>query len=484
MKGNKRFLALLLSVVLLALSLPLQVFAFEIEVAEDNEQLELNYDLLESKANFSSIINDENVKIENEQDVYAEDAENFMDAKVFNASKPELITDDHIVYISGKKGFFNPKDDLTRAEAAQMIYVLSEDKTDGPPVFSDVQQQWFAKPVNCLAAQGILNGYGKTNTFKPNGKITRAEFVTILSRYYEKTPNDKASFSDVSTKFWAYSAIAMASTRGWIKGYPNGSFKPNSTITRAEAVTIINRTVDREADAEVMEHHEYALYPDVLPGYWAYNDIMEASISHAHKITDNNELWLSHVAPESQRDRGFHLIGTELYHVNGQGLFSRNTVANGFEFGSDCKYTSGNAELDKLMGEIILEETFNKDTPAQKLRKIYLYTRDRMTYLTRPNVEKGTKDWEVDYAYEMLTTKKGNCFSYAATFQQFAKRLGFDLSAVSGLYSGSIHCWVVNEKSNPVLVYDPQMERRYRDRGDYRSFYAQPYDNIPKNYVY
>lgn len=419
---------------------------------------------------------EENIGFIDEGDDIVDDIE----ADDFNGgSGPALISDRHLVYINGKNGFFKPSDSITRGESAQIIYALIDDKTAGEQQFTDVSDQWYAEPINCLAQHGILKGYG--DYFKPNANISRAEFVTILCRFYEIEQDLDVRFSDVHGH-WAYNEIATALSKGWVEGYSDGTFKPNANISRAEAVTIVNRVLGRTGDASTIAAKRYRLFPDVHPDNWAYKTIMEASVAHVHSFEAGREVWTDHTAPRSTLSRGFHSVGVELYHVNNSFLFSSNTFVDGLQFGDDCKYTSGNAQLDERARNVMRSMTSTSDSREVKLKKLFDYTK-RRTYQTRPNISKGTTGWEASYALDMLNTGKGNCFSFTATFYHLARRLGYTPTTIIGTYANGVHCWIEMTSGSQTLVYDPQLENRYSSWGDYRSFYAQPYSNLPKLYV-
>ncbi|UZN00691.1 S-layer homology domain-containing protein [Lysinibacillus sp. MHQ-1] len=165
---------------------------------------------------------------------------------------PELETGEHIKYINGyPDGSVKPGSSITRAEAAAIYFRLIKDENKNIAVngtFSDVGgDTWYAQSVNYLASQGILVGY-RDGTFKPRQTITRAEFAAIASRFDNLLTNENTSFKDVSIDHWAAAYIDSAYTKGWINGYPDGSFRPASSITRAEVVKIINNMLNRKIE--------------------------------------------------------------------------------------------------------------------------------------------------------------------------------------------------------------------------------------------
>jgi len=168
---------------------------------------------------------------------------------------------------------------MTRAEAAQMFYNLLLDKnvqTVGS--FPDVSDgAWYATAVKTLAALNIIVGF-PDGGFHPDDPITRAQFAAIVVRFDGIVMSGDATFTDVPPDYWAYDDISTAANFGWVVGVGDGLFAPDLDITRAEAVTLVNRVIKRRPDeAYIDSHPEMDLFTDVPPGYWAYYDIIDAS---------------------------------------------------------------------------------------------------------------------------------------------------------------------------------------------------------------
>jgi len=219
---------------------------------------------------------------------------------VFNYSSEdnamiELIEDNHIVYINGRGGsMVSPDSNMTRAEAAQMFYNLLVDKTKGGinVSFSDVQSDgWYYTAITVLASKGVINGY-PDGTYKPDGNITRAEFAAMASRFYSLMDGE-VTFSDVSSDHWAYSYIANAAARGWVNGYPDGTFRPDQNITRAEVIKITNAALGRVADKNYIDSTEgINKFIDLDKSHWAYYEIMEATNAHNFSMDNGSETWI------------------------------------------------------------------------------------------------------------------------------------------------------------------------------------------------
>ena len=206
-----------------------------------------------------------------------------------------LNTDDHLAYLDGyPDNTFQPEEDMTRAEAAQMFYNLLRDQdVDTTASFTDVAADaWYAEAVNTLATLEIVDGVGD-NRFAPERTITRAEFTTMAMRFCQEIPTGENIFSDVDQDDWFYDYVVGSIQYGWINGYPDGTFRPNDTITRAEVTTIANRMLGRAADEAYVDGHQDQLraFPDVTKGYWAYYDITEATNAHEYTKDSQGEDW-------------------------------------------------------------------------------------------------------------------------------------------------------------------------------------------------
>jgi len=207
-----------------------------------------------------------------------------------------LETKDMIQYVQGfPNDTFQPDAGITRAQVADIFFTLLKDankNTSSTNLFPDVNSNsWYAGSVNYLTEIGILNGY-ENGTFAPDQSITRAEFVTIASRFDDIVNAGNNPFADVSSNNWAYNSIVSAYNKGWITGYPDGTFQPQGNITRAEAVTIVNRILGRRTLAASIPAQYDNLYPDVSTSNWAFADIVEASVAHDYTRDANGyETW-------------------------------------------------------------------------------------------------------------------------------------------------------------------------------------------------
>ena len=220
---------------------------------------------------------------------------------------PEVaVIEKHGAYIYGyPDGTFGPERSMTRAEAAAIFArLLAERKGDtisetARTGYTDIPADaWYSGYVRYLTACGVIVGTGEDN-FSPDREITRAEVVAMAVRFFEvydggnaEIMEQYAEFNDVSDGYWAAEYIKDAAIHGWIRGYGDGSFRASASITRAEAVTIINRLLGRVADESYIDAKARKLntFTDMDPKHWAYYDVMESANAHTADVT-KGESW-------------------------------------------------------------------------------------------------------------------------------------------------------------------------------------------------
>lgn len=209
-----------------------------------------------------------------------------------------LDTTNHNAYVSGRTATtFVPNGTLTRAEAAKLLYELMTAQAHKQydrsyNGFSDVPAgKWYAVAVSTLANAGAIKGHSN-GTFQPGKPITRAEFVTILTGICGANTSKGMPFADVGSA-WCHDAVATAYANGWVGGYADGTFHPNQTITRAEAVTILNRVLGRSCDLTFVQANAQAAshFTDVTPGAWHCVAVTEVSVGHTFTELTGIERW-------------------------------------------------------------------------------------------------------------------------------------------------------------------------------------------------
>ena len=217
-------------------------------------------------------------------------------------NKPSLNTEDHYGYIVGYPVDYEtgePTDDqarkpvkpqgkITRAEVATIFFRMLTDESRNAywsqsNSFTDVAADaWYNNAISTMTNAGILDGY-EDGSFHPNGYITRAEFATIAVRFFDLSYQGEDLFPDIDGH-WAQDYINQAADAGIIEGYPDGTFGPQKQITRAEAVTMVNRTLDRHPDPDHFLE-DMLVWPDNLDTEaWYYADMQEATNSHEYQM--------------------------------------------------------------------------------------------------------------------------------------------------------------------------------------------------------
>ena len=199
---------------------------------------------------------------------------------------PDILNgDNHYAYVIGyPDGNVRPQGNISRAEVATIFFrLLKEEVRDGnltaENTFTDVTDgQWHNKAISTMAKLGIVKGR-RADSFDPDASITRAEFAAICARFNTKPVENSGSFSDISGH-WAENEIERAAAFGWISGYPDGTFHPDARITRAEAMTMINRVLCRMPQSESDLLDSMVTWPDNKPSDWHYLAVQEATNSH------------------------------------------------------------------------------------------------------------------------------------------------------------------------------------------------------------
>ena len=219
-------------------------------------------------------------------------------------SKPTLNTGDHYAYVMGyPDGTVRPNGSITRAEVSAILFRLLSDETRDEyftteSSFTDVKAgAWYNNSIATLEKAGVIVDTAKGGAFRPNEAITRAELAAMLAQFSDAKPVKGVKFSDVSAEHWAYEAIAIAAKMGWIEGYPDGTFRPDATITRAEMMTLVNRALERVPSDEdhLLSKRVMLTFPDCKSGDWFYIAVQEATNSHTYEraATEKNgdEQW-------------------------------------------------------------------------------------------------------------------------------------------------------------------------------------------------
>ena len=236
--------------------------------------------------------------------VYVKKSSGGSGVQIESPNKPEkdnslkFNTADHFAYVNGyPDGTVKPTGDVTRAEVAAILYrVMDADCVKTYETtrcsFSDVVRgDWFNTYVATLENAGVIADTRTNGKFRPNEAITRAELAAMLAQFAD-IKSAANSFNDVSARHWASDEIAVCTKMGWINGYPDGSFRPDATITRAEMMAMINRALDRTPKSVSDLLSGMKTWSDnANTGAWYYLDVQEATNSHTYTKSGTHETW-------------------------------------------------------------------------------------------------------------------------------------------------------------------------------------------------
>lgn len=361
-------------------------------------------------------------------------------------------------------GLFHPYDSITRADAAKIIYGLMQAPPQAAGSYPDLPAgAWYTQPMAVLGDLGLLRP-ADSGAMRPVEPVTRAEFARMIS-YFLPGISGGPSFSDVPPLHWAHDAIAASTAAGIFGGYSDKTFRPDGKLSRAETAVAVGRLLGRTGDRTALAASaaSVCILPDVPADCWAYDAIMEAVVPHTASYASGRETWTQTGPYRTALPDGYHTIGNRLYRVSG-GMFLRNTTADGFTYDANGRYTTGSAALDAQLDAVIAAHTNASMTRDEKLRALYVYLRDNYKYLKKPLVAKGSVGWEPGYAAEFLDTKRGNCFSYSAAYCLLARQMGLPAVTVVGkLGTRNVqdHGWVEMVLDGKNYMFDVELEWSY-----------------------
>lgn len=256
------------------------------------------YTYIFGKKHHSSSSDDENKDKDNNKENNKENNKDNNTGETTPTKVPDLLNgSNHFAYVVGyKDGNVRPQGNITRAETAAIFFRLLKEEVRSENLskhndFADVtEDSWYNTAVSTMAGMNILKGR-TANSFVPQAPITRAEFAAICARFDSGKAEENNSFTDISGH-WAEKEIERAATLGWVSGYTDGSFHPDAPITRAEAMTLINRVLCRMPETKADLLDSMTKWPDNQPGAWYYLAVQEATNSHTYEQKDSKyETW-------------------------------------------------------------------------------------------------------------------------------------------------------------------------------------------------
>lgn len=395
---------------------------------------------------------DENGELISARSVIAKEDESF--STLYTVA---LETKEHRAYVfPDKNGLFDPTGYFSKAEAARMIASLLAVPVEPKGNYIDVDPTSdYAESAAMLYQLQITND----NRLHPDELITRGEYIALLAAFYPQSEK-QYEFSDAIPGDYNYPAFCTAAERGWIDYGPAALVDADSLITRLDAVQITNRALGRDSLSEKELKNYEGFIPDLRFGESGYGDMLEAALAHEYENTDGVEHWTK-AEGFKPADSGFIMLGSRLCMIGEDGLIVKNDTVDGFEFDKNGFYTSGNAELDEIIQGLIEEYTDEDMTSIDKLHALYDFLASTyFTYRFAKHHPSGSTDWLVDQAYDMLTTKGGNCFSYSAVFYCMGRALGYDVHVHVGEVGQNhdAHCWPTIFVDGEEFICDAELQ--------------------------
>ena len=353
-----------------------------------------------------------------------------------------------------EKAHYRPLEPLTRAECAQMLASLLAAPVKLGEGFSDLSDDdACARAARQLQTLGLFDG----PLFEPEKTLSRAEFLQMLAQFYPAAQTE-CLFSDLDSVSEDYAAFCLAAERGWIESGASVAARPDETLTRADAAIILNRLLDRSYRPGDYYITDLAEDDDLYP------EIVMAAGSQASKPPAIPADILDSVALD-ELEPGLHLHELVLFCVTEDHELLRDDSYEGFSFNSLGHYTSGDEELDALLFPVLQECCAGLETREEMLRAIYDYLMDNINYRKGKIHAFGDNSWSVEDAKELFTTWRGNCYSYASSFCELSRAIGYP----TVVYSGEMglpprpHGWAEIEIDGETYVFDAENEAVKRD---------------------
>ena len=367
--------------------------------------------------------------------------------------KSGLDYTNHRAYLfPDENGLFHLEDNLTRGDAALMLYNVFNGEVEPGKSFFDVpMDSIYYAPVVTLRALDVCSGV----RFSPDDVITRGELFEMLSAFFAPAIS-RPAFRDLSSGEDFYAAMALAAEQGWIESGPDKDANPDGTITRKETVFLMNRILGRGDDSEIPENTVWGIL-EYRPGDEMYVPLLEAAVTHEY-VAGTTEKWSSG-EPAAQYEEGLCLLGKELYYIDEKGHFAIDAEEQGFLFDENGHYTSGDPELDALVEEVIDEYWEPGISREDLLKNLYDFTGEAFVYKRRTYYKNGDCSYAPEAAKIMLSERTGNCYNYAGTFCMLARRLGYDAVVFSGTVgmNAAPHGWCELNIDGTAYICDKEL---------------------------
>jgi len=387
-----------------------------------------------------------------------------------------LGTAEHTPYMScDAAGFALPGAAATRREVAVALYTELATPISGNTGFADVAEDDACYSAVCALRQlGVLDG----SRFHPDEAITLRELLTMVSPFFPVLSGE-CSFADVPAGSDFYAAACNAALHGWVGSGAEVALTPDADLTRAEFALIMNRVLGRgPASGDAVQGFTL---PDLDTAEVSQLALLEAIVTHTPgTAADGSELWTAYTRPETAQT-GLVLAGYDLYYIQEDGRLAVSTDYDCFSFDENGRYTSGVAELDKVVRAQLAALYTPGMTREELLRAAYMHVVEDFTYHKGELYAVGEQLPCDELALSFLSTGEGNCYGFACGFRALARALGYDCRAYSGLASNKSHSWTDILIDGVLYVCDPELEYQYYNM-DYQDMFMKTYPQVWKWY--
>ena len=396
---------------------------------------------------------------------------------------PAFETEEHIAYLdTGDSGMLNPGGSVTIRDFVQVLYRLLNTDEKGSGRFVDIPENDACYHAAAyLKDLGILSG----KRLHPDDRLTRGEMLKTLSAFYPQT-EETFVFQDLGADNPLYPYFCTAAANGWIASGSLVHAHVDEPVTRGSFARIMNRVLHRNGERH-LTNRQTGTVLDVIPGGEYYDEMIEAAIPHSYRMEDGEEIWTDS-KPLPVHEPGFFFSGVRLHCIAEDGNPVVNTSLDGLLFNTNGEITSGDAELDQKLWEI-LEKTIDPDimTREEMLRAVYDHVVANYNYIYGRMYAFGAEGWAIREAKRMLNDSGGNCYCYAALFYELARFVGYDAQIYSGRVNGeqyefrdyegnnvfagemsTPHAWVEIEIEGENYLFDTEFE--YRSYGMNKMF--------------
>ncbi len=322
---------------------------------------------------------------------------------------------------------------VTNRELVSILYKLLDIRLVGKGEFLDVEKDdRCCKAAATLKDLGILSG----DRLYPDEAATRVGLLEMLCRFVPVSGQEFA-FRDLDSRSSFYPLFCTAAANGWIESGPQSDAAPAAPVSRGELARILNRVLGRDTlrrpDAAMV-----GMILDVAPENPYYNDVVEAVIPHDYAADGGTEVWTSS-KPLPVHEPGLFFAGVRLHDILPDGTPVVNSTVNGMTFNANGELTTGDAELDRALWDI-LADTVDPETMKKEdmLKAVYQYVWKTYAYHDGYVYERLAEGWVIPEAKSMLENGRGNSYGYAALFYELAYLIGYpDAVPLSGLIYGT-----------------------------------------------